>query len=145
MTKTGGKMTLIINPENYGKLLSKYLPKVITNETENERALGIAETLSNQQDLTPEEEQLLDLLVTLIEKFESQEYTWENSSTPLSRLHFLMEANNLKQADLLDIFGSKGIASEVFNGKRQISKTHAVKLGKKFNVEPALFLKLSIL
>lgn len=140
MTKTGGKMTLTINPETYGKLLTQYLPKVITNEAENQRALDIAETLSNKQDLTPEEEQLLDLLVTLIENFESKQYTFKNNSTPLSRLHFLMEANNLKQVDLLDVFGSKGIVSEVFNGKRQISKTHAVKLGERFNVDPTLFL-----
>ncbi|MEM8830954.1 MAG: transcriptional regulator [Cyanobacteria bacterium P01_G01_bin.19] len=133
-------MTLTINPETYGKLLTQYLPKVITNEAENERALNIAETLSNKSNLTPEEEQLLDLLVTLIENFESQQYTFDNNSTPLSRLIFLVEANNLKQVDLLDIFGSKGIASEVFNGKRQISKTHAIKLGKRFNVDPALFL-----
>ena len=133
-------MTLTINPETYGKLLTKYLPKVITNEIENERALDIAETLSNKHDITPEEEQILDLLVTLIENFESKQYTFENNSTPLSRLHFLVEANNLKQADLLDIFGSKGIASEVFNGKRQLSKTHAIKLGERFNVDPALFL-----
>lgn len=133
-------MTLTINPETYGKLLTQYLPKVITNETENERALNIAETLSNKSDLTPEEEQLLDLLVTLIESFESEQYIFENNSTPLSRLIFLVEANNLKQIDLLDIFGSEGIASEVFNGKRQISKTHAIKLGERFNVDPALFL-----
>ena len=133
-------MTLTINPETYGKLLTQYLPKVITNEIENERAIDIAEALSNKHDLTPEEEQVLDLLVTLIENFESQKYTFDNNSTPLSRLIFLVEANNLKQVDLLDIFGSKGITSEVFNGKRQISKTHAVKLGKRFNVEPALFL-----
>lgn len=140
MTKIGGKTTVTINPETYGQLLTQYLPKVISNETENERALDIAETLSNKQDLTPEEEQLLDLLVTLIENFEAQEYSFENSSTPLSRLLFLVEANNLKQADLLDIFGSKGIASEVFNGKRQISKTHATKLSERFNVDAALFL-----
>ena len=133
-------MTLTINPETYGKLLTQYLPKVITNEAENERALNIAETLSNKSDLTPEEEQLLDLLVTLIENFESQQYAFENNSTPLSRLIFLVEANNLKQVDLLDIFGSKGIASEVFNGKRQISKNHAIKLGERFNVDPTLFL-----
>ena len=132
-------MTLTINPETYGKLLTQYLPKVITNEVENERALNIAETLSNKRDLTPEEEQLLDLLVTLIENFENKQYTFENNSTPLSRLIFLVEANNLRQVDLLDIFGSKGITSEVFNGKRQISKTHAIKLGDRFNVDPALF------
>ena len=133
-------MTLTINSETYGKLLTKYLPKVITNQAENQRALDIAETLSNKHDLIPEEEQLLDLLITLIEKFETEQYTFDNNSTPLSRLHFLMEANNLCQSDLLDIFGSKGIALEVLNGKRQISKTHAIKLGKKFNVDPALFL-----
>ena len=133
-------MTLTINPESYGKLLTKYLPKVITNEAENKRALDIAETLSNKHDLTPEEEQLLDLLVMLIENFETKQYFFENYSTPLSRLDFLMEANNLRQADLLDVFDSKEIASEVFNAKRQISKTHAIKLGERFNVEPALFL-----
>ena len=133
-------MTLTINPETYGQLLTQYLPKVITNETENERALDIAETLSNKHDITPEEEQLLDLLVTLIDNFESQEYSFDDNSTPLSRLHFLVESNNLRQADVLDIFGSKGIASEVFNGKRQISKTHAIKLSERFNVDAALFL-----
>ena len=133
-------MTLTINPQSYGKLLSQYLPKVITNDAENERALNIAETLSNKQDLTAEEEHILDLLVILIENFESEQYAFENNSTPLSRLHFLVEANNLKQVDLLDVFGSKGIASEVFSGKRQISKTHAIKLSKRFNVDPALFL-----
>ncbi len=133
-------MTLTINPETYGKLLTQYLPKVITNQIENERVIDIAEALSNKHDLTLEEEQLLDLLVTLIENFESKEYAFENSSTPLSRIHFLVETNNLKQVDLLDIFGSKGITSEVFNGKRKISKTHAVRLGERFNVDPALFL-----
>jgi HTH-type transcriptional regulator/antitoxin HigA len=133
-------MTLTINPETYGKLLTQYLPKVITNQIENERVIDIAEALSNKHDLTLEEEQLLELLVTLIENFESKEYAFENSSTPLSRIHFLVETNNLKQVDLLDIFGSKGITSEVFNGKRKISKTHAVRLGERFNVDPALFL-----
>lgn len=132
-------MTLTINPKSYGKLLTKYLPKVIANEAENKRALDIAETLSNKRDLTPEEEQLLDLLVILIENFETKQYSFENHSTPLSRLNFLMEANNLRQADLLDVFGSQEIASEVFNAKRQISKIYAIKLGERFNVEPSLF------
>ena len=133
-------MTITINNETYGQLLTQYLPKVITNEEENERALNIAETLSNKYELTPEEEQILDLLVMLIENFEAKEYSFENYSTPLSRLLFLVEANNLLQADLLDVFGSKGITSEVFSGKRQISKTHAIRLGNRFNVDPSLFL-----
>jgi HTH-type transcriptional regulator/antitoxin HigA len=46
----------------------------------------------------------------------------------------------LKQADLVPIFSSKGITSEVINGKRGISKAHAKALGKFFNISPAAFI-----
>ena len=73
MTKTNGKMTLTINSNIYGALLSQYQPKIITTEKENERALSIVESLSHKSDLSPEEDQLLELLITLIEKFESEQ------------------------------------------------------------------------
>jgi HTH-type transcriptional regulator / antitoxin HigA len=44
-------------------------------------------------------------------------------------LLFLMEQNDLRQSDLLPIFGSRGYVSDVVNGKRAISKTHAKALG----------------
>ena len=135
-----GKMTLTINNKIYGQLLAKFQPQVITTEKQNEQYLALAETLANKTDLTPEEDRLLELLVVLIEKFEAEQYPLENLSTPLSRLKFLIETNNLKQTDLVEVFGSKGITSEVINGKRSISKQVAIKLGKKFNVDPALFL-----
>ncbi len=52
----------------------------------------------------------------------------------------LMENRGVKQADLLSIFGSRGIASEVYNGKRAISKAQAKKLGEFFDVSPAVFI-----
>ena len=113
-------MTLTINPEIYGQLLAKFQPQVITTETENERAITLAETLANKAELTPEEEQILALIITLIEKFEAEHYQIGNLSTPLSRLLFLMESNSLSQTDLAEIFGSKDIMSEVIKGKRGI-------------------------
>ena len=133
-------MTLTINPKIYGDLLAQYQPKIITTEEENEQAIAVVETLTHKSDLTPEEDQLLELLITLIEKFESEQYPLNNLSTPLSRLTFLMEENHLRQADVIEIFCSKGIASEVLSGKRQISKSHALKLGEFFHLNPALFL-----
>jgi len=53
-------------------------------------------------------------------------------------LQTLMENRRVKQAGLLPIFGSRGVASEVFNGKRAISKAQAKKLGKFFGVSPAV-------
>jgi len=140
MTRTNGKMTLTINNKVYGELLSQYQPKIIMTEEENERAIALVESLTHNSDLTPEEEQIVELLITLIEKFEAEHYPLNNLSTPLSRLTFLMEENQLRQADLIEVFEAKDIVSEVLSGKRQISKSHALKLGEFFNLNPALFL-----
>jgi len=45
--------------------------------------------------------------------------TISNASTPHSILLHLMEARDLKQSDLVGILGSKGVTSEVINGKYQ--------------------------
>jgi len=133
-------MTLTINNKVYGELLSQYQPKIIMTEEDNERAIALVESLTHNSDLTPEEEQIVELLITLIEKFEAEHYPLNNLSTPLSRLTFLMEENQLHQADLIEVFEAKDIVSEVLSGKRQISKSHALKLGEFFNLNPALFL-----
>jgi HTH-type transcriptional regulator/antitoxin HigA len=51
-----------------------------------------------------------------------------------------MEQNDLRQADLMKIFGSRGRVSEVVNGKRAISKSQAKALGEFFKVSPELFI-----
>jgi HTH-type transcriptional regulator/antitoxin HigA len=46
----------------------------------------------------------------------------------------------MQAKDLWPVFGSKGITSEVLNGKRGISKEMARKLGEVFHVSPAVFI-----
>lgn len=133
-------MTLTFDRQTYANLLVEVLPQLIKTEDEYQRALTIVESLMHKQEPTPEADQVLDLFVILIEKFESEQYPLQNLSPPHSRLLHLMESGELKQADLLGVFGSSGIASEVINGKREISKNHAQKLGEFFKVSPALFL-----
>jgi HTH-type transcriptional regulator / antitoxin HigA len=123
----------------YGKLLSRVLPAVIETEKENERMLAELNKLMDKPKLTPAESKLFDLMVRLIEDFEEQHYEL-NASTPNGILRELMEARGVKQRDLWELFGSKGTASEVINGKRSISKAQAKALGKYFRVSPELFL-----
>jgi HTH-type transcriptional regulator / antitoxin HigA len=123
----------------YGKLLSRVLPAVIETEKENERMLAELNKLMDKPNLSPAESKLFDLMVRLIEDFEEQHYEL-NASTPHGILRELMEARGVKQRDLWELFGSKGTASEVINGKRSISKTQAKALGKYFRVSPELFL-----
>ncbi|MGA7954504.1 MAG: transcriptional regulator [Gloeobacterales cyanobacterium] len=132
-------MTLTFNPDTYGSLLAQYRPKVITSELENNRAIAIAEELEHRSTRTPEEEALLELLVTLIEKFEEEHYPIPESS-PLEILLHLMEVRDCKQEDLIGVIGSRGVTSEVVNGKRSISKTQAKALADFFKIDASLFI-----
>ncbi len=140
MIKTNGKMTLTFNPDKYKQLLDKYQPKLIKTERENEEALKIIEELMHKKDRTPEENELYELLIILVGKFEQEYYHCGQFSEPHSLLLFLMEQKNIKQSDLVGIIGSKGVVSEVVNGKRNISKTQAKSLGEFFNVDAGLFI-----
>jgi HTH-type transcriptional regulator/antitoxin HigA len=139
MIKESGKMTFTINPQVYGQLLAEFQPQVITTEIENKRAIALAEKLSNQQILSPEEEKLLDLLITLIEKFESENYCLGKLSNSLSRLRFLIEENHLSSEELIEIFGSQEILSNVLNNQLKISQELAKKIGQRFKVDPTIF------
>lgn len=137
--QVNGKMILTINRKAYGELLTKIQPHVITTDAENEIALQNIERLLAIPQATAEEERILQLLLTLIEKYEDEHYPMDDVS-PLDVLLHLMEANDLKQADLVNVIGSSGVVSELVNGKRQISKNQAQALGKFFYVDPKLFL-----
>lgn len=138
---TSGKMTLTFDKNVYRSLFAEFQTKVITSEEENERALAVVEKImALRENITPEQDDLLELLVTLIEKFEDEYYQLLRESNPHSMLQFLMEQRNLKQSDLVGILGSKGVTSEVVNGKRSISKAQAKALGEFFHVSAALFL-----
>ncbi len=127
-----------INRNVYGDLLAQYQPKAIENEAENEAAIILAESLEHRQ-RTPEEDALLELLIILIEKFEDARYPEPNVEPDRMLLH-LMEARNMKQEELVGIIGSRGVVSEIVNGKRSISKAQAKALGQLFHVSPSLFI-----
>lgn len=133
-------MSKNFSSEKYAALLTTTLPKVIENEDELKRIEGLIDELLKKGDnLSPEEEKLLELLSFLVEEYEDEHYPFPEVP-PNEVLKFLIDENNLKQSDLLHIFGSSGIASEVVNGKRSISKAQAKKLAEYFKVSVELFI-----
>ncbi len=135
-------MTTNYDPHKYAKLLVEHLPGVIATEAENERLLEIAGRLLKKRDadLSPEEDHLLNLLVTLIEDFEEKAYPITDKSDPQIALRELMREHDLVQTDLLDIFGSQGTVSQVLNGKRSISKSQARRLSDRFHLPIDIFI-----
>ena len=128
----------IIDEKEYAGLLSKTLPHVIHTENENERCIAELKTLLTKTTRTPEELRLAELLTLLIEDFEDKHYALPAAS-PIDIVRHLMDANNLRQVDMKDVFGSPSVASEVLNGKRDLSKAHIKRLSKRFHVSPEIF------
>jgi HTH-type transcriptional regulator/antitoxin HigA len=130
-----------IDLKKYARLVAKAAPLVIESEAEFERAdAEIGRLLRKGYDkLSLEEQRLLTLLSRLIEDYENRTFPVPNSP-PYQTLQFLLEQNNLRQADLVKVFGSRGRVSEVINGKRAISKAQAKALGEFFKVSPELFI-----
>lgn len=85
-----------------------------------------------------EQNSLADLLTLLVERFE-QRYE-PGHADPVDALRSLMEERGLRQRDLISIFGSRSVASDVMNGKCQISKQHARGLAEFFHVPVSLFI-----
>ena len=88
---------------------------------------------------TVEEEALCRLLISLIDVYQRAHPRIPRLEQH-EALQALMEAGNLRQSDLVAIFGSRSRVSDAVNGKRAISKAHARKLGDFFRVSPELFI-----
>lgn len=142
MTKISGKGTAKaqFDAKAYAGLLAEALPEVIETVAQNRRMIKVFKRLMDKgANRTPEERKLQKLLGHLIHTFEMKYYK-PQKSTPREALIGMMEMNHLRQADVVHIFGSKGITSEVINGKREISKANAKALAKFFHVSTDLFL-----
>jgi HTH-type transcriptional regulator / antitoxin HigA len=137
-----GSLTESIDLKRYGRLLAKAVPRIITTEEENERALAIVESMleKGERNMTPEQDALLDLLTNLIRDYEASAYPARKRTKPHEMAAFLLEQRGLKAADLWPVIGSKGRVSEILSGKRSISKEQAKKLADFFRVGVELFI-----
>ncbi len=132
-------MILTFNSEKYKEVLSEYQPKLIKTEAENERALAIVEQLMNSPDLSPEQEEIYELLVILIERFEQEFYKPDRSKNSGSMLSFLMDQRDFNPIDLVPIFASEAAVEEAISGRTNIDSYTADRLAELFHVDASLF------
>ena len=133
--------TLVMNSAAYGKLLAKTQPRPIHREQDYDRMIEKIAALMErgEENLSPEETSLLEMMSILVERYEQERYPLEPSS-PGEIIQFLMEQRGLQQRDLSNVLGSKSHLSEILSRKREPSKEQAKKLAEFFHVSPALFI-----
>src|SRR5258706_6092239 len=105
----------------YKQLIAELPPKVIHSEEENHFYLERFEDLNSRwSELSQAERDLYETLGVLIEDFEKKN-TKVRAGTPREIIKELMAANGLKQKDLIGVFETASVASEVLKGKRLLT------------------------
>jgi HTH-type transcriptional regulator/antitoxin HigA len=90
------------------------------SEADFRAALKEVENLPDSQPGTPEGDRM-DVLVTLIEAYETRHYPIREPDDPVEVLRYYMDSRGLKRSDLIPFLGSKERVSEVLSGKRRLS------------------------
>ena len=98
--------------------------KAIRTESDFEAALARIEAIFDADFGTPEGEEL-DVLVDLVELYQSKHYPPIGPPTPIGAIEFRMDQAGLTQRDLIPFIGSRAKVSEVLSGKRPITMSMA--------------------
>jgi HTH-type transcriptional regulator/antitoxin HigA len=122
----------------YGELLSREKPEVISGEQQNRLYVERLEKLTAKKSVSLAEKKLIALFTVLVEEYEAK-HDPVPEAEPTAIIRHLMEARNLRQEDLLDVFGTESIVSDILRGKRELTKQHIRRLSTKFNVSPSVF------
>jgi HTH-type transcriptional regulator / antitoxin HigA len=132
-----------LDATKYGRLLAKTLPAVISTEAEYDRVVALMNKLAVIPDdqMTPEQERLLDLLTLLVQTYDEEHYQIPDAA-PHEIIQFLMRERGLRNKDLESLLGSRGVTSEVISGKRNPSKAQIKNLAEFFGVSPEVFISL---
>jgi HTH-type transcriptional regulator/antitoxin HigA len=98
----------------------------------------VIDSLIDRAELTTDEQDYLNVLGTLV-------YEYEQKHQPIPDIHGvellkgLLVELDLRQKDLVPIFKTESIVSEVLSSQRQLTTTHIRKLAEFFHISPAAF------
>lgn len=126
---------------SYIELIKEFPPRPIKSEEDMIVAQKVIDSLIDRAPLTSEEEDYLNVLGALV-------YEYEQTKEPIPDIHgvellkVLIEDRGLRQKDLIHIFKTESIVSDILNNRRQLTTRHIQELAKFFNVSPAAFFPL---
>ena len=122
----------------YIELLTNFPPRPITSEEELELTQNMIDQLLDQGKLSQDEKDYLNVLGALVYEYEQQQEPIPDIYG-VELLKSLIEDNGLRQKDLVSIFKTESIVSDILNGKRELTKRHIEELAEFFHISPAVF------
>ncbi len=126
--------------DGYLELVRRFPLRPIRNEKELDRAIAVIDALLDRDRLTTPEEDYLDVLGDLVERYEDKVHPIEDVSDG-AMLRFLIDQKDVTQAQVARATGiAESRISEVLSAKRRLTRKQIEKLAAYFHVKPAVFL-----
>lgn len=123
----------------YLALVLRFPLRRLRSDTELDEAVRMVDSLLDRKDLAPEEEDYLEVLGDLIERYESEAHPIAPVSD-VEMLRHLIEAKGVSQTEVSKATGiADSTISEVLKGKRSLNRGHIGKLARYFSVSPDVF------
>ncbi|MBI5318297.1 helix-turn-helix domain-containing protein [Bradyrhizobium sp.] len=85
----------------------------------------------------------LDILVTLVEKYEDRRWSDADDSDPIDLLHYAIEELGHSQAELAELLGSRSRASELLNRRRPLTVEMIYKISEAWKIPADLLVRPS--
>jgi HTH-type transcriptional regulator / antitoxin HigA len=127
--------TVLANPVD---MIRQGAPHVIHSDEELAEYTAALFDLTAKPDPTSEEEEAIELLTLLVDRYESQRYPLPDVE-PVEMLRFLLDQNGLSQRDIAAELGSESTVSLVLSRGRSLNRDHIARLSARFHVSPAVF------
>jgi HTH-type transcriptional regulator/antitoxin HigA len=123
----------------YLSLVEQFPLRPIRSERELDRAIQMIDSLLDRRDLAPAEEDYLDVLGDLVERYEEETQPLA-AVADAEMLRFLMQARGVSQSQMARETGiAVSSVCEILSGKRQLNRRQIGKLARYFHVEPGVF------
>jgi HTH-type transcriptional regulator/antitoxin HigA len=128
-------------PRTFDELNALHALRPIQDNVDLENAQELADALAVLPKRTKDQEDYLETLSTLIEKYEAEQDAVETADlTPIEVLRFLMEGHDMSASDLGRLLGNRELGAAILRGDRSLSKTHIQILCKRFGLSSDVFL-----
>ena len=125
---------------SYHKLIRRFPLRPIRSEGELDRAISTVNSLLDRDQLDPDEQDYLDVLGDLIEKYEAEHHPIPPVSDA-EMLRFLIESKDVTQAQVsLEAGIAESTISEILAGKHGSIVATSRRWRSIFHVSPAVFL-----
>ena len=128
-----------VGRDPYAKLVENLPLRPLRSDAELDRAIDVIDSLISRGDLEPGEQDYLDVLTAIVERYETAEHPMP-VLPDAAMLRHLIDARGVTQSKLAaEVKIPMSTISEVLNGKRRLTRNHIAVLSKYFGVPSAVF------